>query len=672
MISKTNFLNLIFILGVLLIAFNACVPAFDRSNEKVDIDLLDPGVQNLLDVQDKQKFDSLLFYMSSENPTEAYVATRAFASFQKENAIDTLIAQLQHSNLEVRSMAAFSLGQIESGKSENALINAFRSKDTLDINNSFNANILEAVGKIGSEKMLNALATTSTYRKGDDKLLLGQARGIYRFAYKGKVDPAGTKRMVDFISDPRYSSEVRMMAANYLSRAKEINIVPYQFQLVKHFTSDPNPSIRMALARALGKAKENEIHGYLINQLDLEKDYRVLINIIRALESYPYIQSVDKIIELIGNKNIHVAETAVSFLINVGNPADATYYKTLINDSLDVKVNSLLYEAVLKNLPHYYVNTRKKIREEIVEKISNSSSPYDAVGFVKALAHEPNSFLTLDKIIEEAKSKIVATSAVESIHGILKSKHFIPTHKSRHLFKRKEIADIVLKHSKTGDSGLLAVIGDMIIDKETQLSNIIAETSYLIEARNKLELPREIETFNKIQEAISILKGEEFEEKVPEFNNPIDWNVIEGITDTSQFIIKTSKGNISFSPFTKEAPGSVANFVNLSTSDFYDNKNFHRVVPNFVIQGGCPRGDGYGSLDYSIRSEFSPLYYNDEGYVGMASAGPNTEGTQFFITHSPTPHLDGRYTIFGKVNEGMDVVHQIQPGDKILDVIIFK
>ena len=120
----------------------------------------------------------------------------------------------------------------------------------------------------------------------------------------------------------------------------------------------------------------------------------------------------------------------------------------------------------------------------------------------------------------------------------------------------------------------------------------------------------------------------------------------------------------------KEAPGSVANFVQLAKNGFFNGKNFHRVIPNFVIQGGCPRGDGYGGLDYSIRSELPPLNYDDEGYVGMASAGNHTECTQWFITHAPTPHLDGRYTIFAKVIEGMETVHQVQIGDVIKSITI--
>jgi len=121
----------------------------------------------------------------------------------------------------------------------------------------------------------------------------------------------------------------------------------------------------------------------------------------------------------------------------------------------------------------------------------------------------------------------------------------------------------------------------------------------------------------------------------------------------------------------EEAPGSVANFIALTQSGFFKGKNFHRVVPNFVVQGGDPRGDGWGGTDYSLRSEFANLRYL-EGYVGMASAGKDTESCQWFITHSPTPHLDGRYTIFAKVTAGMEVVHQLEIGDPLVKVELIK
>ena len=119
------------------------------------------------------------------------------------------------------------------------------------------------------------------------------------------------------------------------------------------------------------------------------------------------------------------------------------------------------------------------------------------------------------------------------------------------------------------------------------------------------------------------------------------------------------------------APATVTQFVHLAKAKYYDNKPFHRVVPNFMVQGGCSRGDGYSGFDVTVVSEFSSkIRYHDEGWVGMASAGKDTESTQFFITHAPAPHLDDNYTIFAKVIEGMDIVHQLEVGDKIVTISI--
>ena len=117
-------------------------------------------------------------------------------------------------------------------------------------------------------------------------------------------------------------------------------------------------------------------------------------------------------------------------------------------------------------------------------------------------------------------------------------------------------------------------------------------------------------------------------------------------------------------------PRGVLNFVELVEQGFFDKLSFHRVVPNFVIQGGDPRGDSWGSPGYAIRSEFNMQPYL-RGTVGMASAGKDTEGCQFFITHSPQPHLDGRYTVFGQVTAGMDIVDAIQEGE-VMEVVAIK
>ncbi len=136
--------------------------------------------------------------------------------------------------------------------------------------------------------------------------------------------------------------------------------------------------------------------------------------------------------------------------------------------------------------------------------------------------------------------------------------------------------------------------------------------------------------------------------------------------------MKTDKGDITIELAAKEAPNTVNNFVFLAAHGFYDGLNFHRVItsPPFMIQGGDPLGNGTGGPGYSFRDEFSPSLRHAEGVISMANAGPNTNGSQFFITLAPQPHLDQHHAVFGKVTSGMDVVRAIRQGDKIQRVDI--
>ncbi len=137
--------------------------------------------------------------------------------------------------------------------------------------------------------------------------------------------------------------------------------------------------------------------------------------------------------------------------------------------------------------------------------------------------------------------------------------------------------------------------------------------------------------------------------------------------------IFTEKGNMKIEFYDDDAPGTVANFVKLSKDGFYDGLNFHRVIPDFVIQGGCPDGTGAGGPGYSIKCETSGNnQYHDRGVLSMAHAGKDTGGSQFFICHSRnnTAHLDGVHTCFGKVTEGLDVIDAIRQGDKINKIVI--
>lgn len=137
--------------------------------------------------------------------------------------------------------------------------------------------------------------------------------------------------------------------------------------------------------------------------------------------------------------------------------------------------------------------------------------------------------------------------------------------------------------------------------------------------------------------------------------------------------IYTEKGEMKIELFENEAPGTVANFVKLAQSGFYDGLTFHRVIPDFVIQGGCPNGTGVGGPGYTIKCETDgEKQYHDRGVLSMAHAGKDTGGSQFFICHNRqnTQHLDRRHTVFGIVTEGLDVIDAIRPKDQIVKIVI--
>ncbi len=154
-----------------------------------------------------------------------------------------------------------------------------------------------------------------------------------------------------------------------------------------------------------------------------------------------------------------------------------------------------------------------------------------------------------------------------------------------------------------------------------------------------------------------------------QWKNPPEM-IIDANKDYKALIV-SSKGTIELKLYPQFAPKTVNNFVFLANEGFYDGVTFHRVIEDFVIQGGDPTGTGRGGPGYKFEDEVknNPLKH-ERGVISMANAGQNTNGSQFFITHSPQPHLNGKHTVFGKVINGLDVVDSIQQGDKMVEVKI--
>lgn len=656
---------------VLAFVFSQCIPPSDETLTDVHVDFTNPLLQNLYTLQAKGMSDSLYTYFRHKDPTFRYLAVTAFASLQDTLAVDSLAKMLVDPVDKVRVAAAYALGQIGHPSAEQILIDVFDRYDTTGVSRYFNSAIMEAIGKCGSETMLENLATISTYRVTDTLLMEGQAWGIYRYALREIVLPEGTALMMKFATNSRYPVKVRLISANYLARAKNIILENGDSLITPALAKEDDPRIRMALAIALGKTKSERAANALLYQYNLERDYRVKCNILRALGNFEYEKVKATVYQALNDPSTAIGVSAAQFFLENGIAEEAsTYWQLAKQPNRRWQVAMKLYAAASKHLPYGFEESRKYLNWELRRRFENAPNPYEKGEALKALGEYGWNYRYIRDAAYPSDLVPVRTAAVEALANIARMPNFNSFFGGGNRI-RQELSDCFRDAIENGDVGMMAVASEVLRDPNLGFKNTFDSLAILENALKKLRLPQEIETYNEVKKTLDYFKGIENGELAhPKYNHKIDWKLITDFKPDSRIVLKTNKGEIALQMLQDYAPGTVANFLELIRDEFYEGKNFHRVVPNFVIQGGCPRGDGYGSLNYTIRSELPYLHYDREGYVGMASAGKDTESSQFFITHSPALHLDGKYTIFAKVADGMDVVHQIEIGDVIESVTI--
>ena len=238
------------------------------------------------------------------------------------------------------------------------------------------------------------------------------------------------------------------------------------------------------------------------------------------------------------------------------------------------------------------------------------------------------------------------------------------------------LADSLYADPATGVALLEAMSRQRIPDDIEALQEIIAALGALRDTRAVLPLLEQLKQHDRsvataAAQALTAITGSDYSSRLPSDNEPLytdfDFAYLRSLPDTVALTLQTARGDIRVQLYKNVAPFTVMSILKLTTQrGYFRGLTFHRVVPNFVVQGGCPRGDGWGGPGFTLRSEFSPLRY-ETGTIGIASSGKDTEGSQFFFTHSPQPHLDGRYTIVGKTVSGMDVVDRLERDDRIFD-----
>lgn len=610
----------------------------------------DPLLVKIYDLKDKRSTDSLLLYLRSENPLYRREAALAFGSVQDTIASMALgNALLEDPDDEVKRNAAFALGQTGGFQAVNALIPALQHNERTVVRE-----VLEALGKTVQQDDLNDLKEFET---NDTLLQEGQAWGFYQLAVRKKADSMITKKVLNYLR-PASSYQARLASANYFGRSIKVEGKGFERILINAALHDKRPEVRMA---AVNGFRHLEIVDILpsLKSIFTDSDYRVRINVVRVCQNFPLTETQEVIFHGLKDSIEMVQVTASEVIRNIADRYPLKRISEAVASSKSWRVKANLYGALLKKIPNdgvakeiikLYVTAPLYFRAALASALGEAKSPLEEMAF-KFLSKE---------MLNESSEKIIRTataSAIVSMNRRIGTK--IPKNEFLKTYKQA-IAQ--------GDVAVIGIICSALTDESLRYKDEINDLSFLHNAKEKLKLPQDIESLQPLERAIAYLEGKE---KVTilknEFNHPMPWRNIKTISRNQRAEIKTTKGRIIIRLLVEEAPGSVANFVDLVTKKYFNGKYFHRVVPNFVIQGGCNRGDGYGSEDYSIRSEFSLTRYTT-GSMGMASAGKDTEGTQWFITHLPTPHLDGKYTIFAETERGMEVVDYMEVGDKILEI----
>ncbi|HEX6225481.1 MAG TPA: peptidylprolyl isomerase [Chryseolinea sp.] len=618
--------------------FYSCKSEKDSQNKFSDHDLI-----RIADLQDRRSGDSLIAYFTHDNPVHRREAALAFASVQDSVYVDHLGKLLSSdADTTVRMAAAYAIGQTSCVRSEELLFEVV-SKET---NISVQAIEIESYGKVCRTWKLDVAPV-------DSVLSAATAWAYYRMAVRGIADqPLNTKASV-LLTSPFKAT--RLAAAHYFSRgAKDFD--QFKDLLINVAGQDKSADVRMAAALALRKIISGSTLAAAGNIVKHDADYRVRVNAIRALQDHPFEQTKDILLAALIDSNVNVGIAASEV---IKSSLTAAYWREVVEVARSTenwRIKNNLFEAALS------VSHERELAEEIQSNYQSAKNPYEKAAALTALRHVADSYPFIAEELFKNSEPVLKTSAALALVEMNSTPNF-----DKKL--RPKFADIYRKAIATGDAAVIGIIASTLADSALGYKSVITDFNFLKEARKNLSLPKDFESIAPLETAIAYFEGEKSRPLQNSFNHPISWDLVKKIPRDQKAIIKTSKGEIVIRLFVEESPGSVANFVALASAKYYDGRVFHRVVPNFVAQAGCPRGDGWGSEAYSIRSEFTSGRYST-GSIGMASAGKDTEGTQWFITHSATPHLEGRYTRFAEVEQGLDVAHKIEVGDVILSVEI--
>ncbi len=644
--KKLIFIGLIFILNC-----NKSQDTFFENLKQLEYDR----------IGDYQKWEKL--YSESKEAKKVEIIL-SVAKTRNDSVFNWLATLCKNEKVpEIKSAIVFALGQFKPETAENFLIQEFENADI-----QIKLNILKALEENGTKKSLNLLLSALR-----DDSLKNQAL-ITAAIYARKKIPVDI--LVTEVSDSSWALINSTASAYFIYYA---NSYFDNTLITRYLSKSYNGEARKYYLRALTKKlaiKEALIADSALNihfkkevlseLSSQEKDWKNKIYALDLIKAFADSNEKTIILNLINSSNPHLKIKAISTLAEVYGTDALSSLISYLEKETDLYIKGQIIKAITN------IDSRRGYRY-IMQNINKGTTVYKEL-LLEALStiSDPLALQQLKNFLQVQDSKLVLKSfSLLAEKNRLNIKDVIPLLNNdrlsvniqaldwlknrNYIFTKNELFNLYVD-DRTNDDDLQIEIINIIHDKFPKLIELDSLKKYA----NSPRVMREIKTI--------------FSENIKIGNrwNLPDYLSIDSLANQPEIItviIKTEKGDITLELYPKIAPLTVRNFVILSEKGYYYNNLFHRVIADFVIQGGDPLEDGWGGPGYTIPSEENRLLF-ERGTIGMATSGFDTGGSQFFICHSEQKHLRANYTAFGKVIDGMNVVDKILVGDKILTIQI--
>ncbi|MFP4228628.1 MAG: peptidylprolyl isomerase [Salinivenus sp.] len=647
-------------------------PLPDRPDDQL---LSEPALQDVAEAQLDRDTSALRQALQSDTPSVQARAAFGLASVPDTAAIPSLTDLLSHGVPAVRTDVAFALAQMPTAEAADALLETLRFERHTEMQRL----LIHALGKTGDAASLRALLDMGLPPARDADVAMALARS----ALRDVVDSTGTAWLADQLTAE--DDWARRNAAYAFGRAD--TLATGRWDTIRDAIDgyDFDDPAAMHLLRALGQTDDTTDTDRIADWRDTAPDWRTRVEAARALASRTaHGPARAALLDALDDDHPLVARTAAETLAEADWSSEHTRAVANWTDTHPDR-----WRVVAPLLRGLAQNERPALVLETVADWQTERGPVPYAAALPALA--PLDTARADSLLDAAlrhEDVRVAAGAVDAV--VARWEHMQPDG-AENTFHRLTTA------ARRGDPALLYRAAPALADSAFA-SMGAADT--LASVYRSLETPADLEGMTSILDALGTLGGASAESVLRDgLDHPhptvrqaaaqslsqirdttvtvdprplpdtpsLDWDSLQDLGPHPQLILETNRGTITLELDTEQAPQTVQALARFAREGQYEDVPFHRVVPNFVVQGGdFARGTGFGGPGFFLRTEVTRLGHR-RGTLGMASAGKDTEGSQFFVPHSLQPHLDGSYTSFGEVVDGMDVVDRLRVDDRIID-----